>query len=410
MRKTLGQNLCTAAAILLLSLGAVAILFSSCMPRAARPRRISLLPPEADIRLPNRVSVDIAHSRPEFTVTATGPGRWLNADGVPVTGTSDGPWQLASRNGRLLLDGKPHDTEVLELRVEDGLFGIGSREYRGHLRVTALEDGRFIVRNDVATEDYLRSVVGREVYTSWHEQALLAQAVTARTYLIYALGGRDHLSRADMAYHGVGEEHPATDEAVRQTTGIIISYGGKILPAYFQSTCGGHTMPVEDFTDRLMPMEPLRGVDCNYCAISPQYRWDTRVPSRQVAAGLRASGLLSVDRVHSLVPTGRGVDGYATEIVVNGADPVGAYAFRGAVNRAMGGAVLKSVNFEVEKTGDAFLFQGAGYGHGVGLCQWGAEGMARAGHHWTEIIAHYYPGARLREVEGIQNSEFRRQN
>lgn len=394
MRRTLGQSVCIVLAIVLLTFGCMAMLFSSCIPRATRPLPYPLPLPPAPIALPTRVTVDLAHPDGTFDVACTGSARWYDAEGRPVGEPSSGPWKLASRSGKLLLDGTVRDTATLELRVEDGLFRIGSRSYRGRLRVSARPEGRFTVRNDVATVDYLRSVVGRESYTSWHDEALKAQAVIARTYLIYALGGRDYLTRADMAYHGVGEEHPATSAAVDATRGIILVYEGRILPAYFQSTCGGHTMAVEKFTDRVAPMQPLSGVTCNFCRISPHYRWEARISAVEIAGALRSSGLAQVDAVRSLQPQGRGEDGYATHLLVNGEQRVDAYAFR----RAVGESRLKTVNFEVSRDGDEFVFGGRGYGHGVGLCQWGSEGMARAGYNWQEILEHYYPGAKLRSV------------
>jgi stage II sporulation protein D len=277
----------------------------------------------------------------------------------------------------------------------DELFTLGRRTYRGTLRVGAREQGNLEVRNRVRAHDYLCSVVGREVYPEWDEHALMAQAVAARTYMIYALGSRHYLSGADMAYRGVESEHPSTTRAVERTRGIVLTYGGRILPAYFHSTCGGHTMAVERFADTVEPCDPLAGRPCAWCSRSPSFRWGARIKAEQIAVSLSQSGLARVQAVHSLTPLDKEPDGYARRMLVNGSADVNAYAFRLAV----GASRLKSTNFDVAARGDCFDFTGRGHGHGVGLCQWGAQGLAaEARLNWQEILEFYYPGAALRRA------------
>jgi stage II sporulation protein D len=120
------------------------------------------------------------------------------------------------------------------------------------------------------------------------------------------------------------------------------------------------------------------------------------VPAEEVARALAGRGLFS-GAVTNVRVTRRGVGGFATEVEVTGPGKrarLGAYAFRLAV----GAYRLQSTNFEVTPTATGFLFQGCGFGHGVGLCQWGAQGMAQAGWNYREILLHYYPGSRLVRV------------
>jgi stage II sporulation protein D len=111
-----------------------------------------------------------------------------------------------------------------------------------------------------------------------------------------------------------------------------------------------------------------------------------------VAAALANWGITSVTSIQI-----EGVDGagYAEDVLINGTVRMRAYSFRSA----LGPNLLRSTAFGVEAQGDAFKFSGRGWGHGVGLCQWGARGMAREGRGWQEILMHYYPGAEIAEPQ-----------
>jgi len=368
------------------------LLLSCCWGPPTLPLPHPLPLPLAPITVPLTVDVALPHRAPEFAVQCPGGGTWLDAAGEVLAASEAGPWRLTSTGGRLLLDGVPRETGVVVLKPSRRTFRLGEHAYRGQLRVSALPEGRFAVRNRVATEDYLCGVVGREVYPSWKPHALQAQAVAARTYMIYALTGRSYLTAADMAYWGVDGEHASTSNAVRSTRGIVLAYRGAILPAFFHSTCGGRTTSADKFSDTLAPIPPLSGVPCGWCAPSRTFRWRCRLRADRIRDALKRGGLADVQELTSLETLEAEPDGYARWILVNGQVRLGAYAFRSAV----GPGVLKSTNFVVTRTGDGFEFEGRGHGHGVGMCQWGAEGLARAGRNWQQILEHYYPGAEIR--------------
>jgi stage II sporulation protein D len=297
---------------------------------------------------------------------------------------------LSAADGTLTLDGERQPEGELELHPNDGLFRIAETTYRGRLRVRAGSEGELEAFNVLPPEDYLGSVVGSEMYSSWPLEALMAQAVAARTFMLYALRARGHLNTTDMAYKGVAGESDPAELATQLTRGIVLTHEGRILPAYFHSACGGRTVPVEEvFAEE--PLAPLGGVECGWCRQSPYYDWQARVPAALIAEALGDRG---IRQVRSLLTRGQGRAGNARFVVVNGEKRMTAAAFRLAV----GPDVVRSTRFSVTGTAEGYLFVGGGYGHGVGLCQWGAHGLAEAGAGWQEILRYYYPDAAVRKL------------
>ncbi len=391
--RTLGQKACIALAALVLAGGAVALLLSCCPMRRPLPV-VPVLPPAAPEvgPPPSLVRVRIHRRAEALTASCPGGGTWYGVADAErrLADLGAGPWRLGAAGGRLVLDGALQPEARLELLPNEGTFQVGERTYRGALIATAAEDGKLDLDNALPPEDYLRSVVGSEMYARWPLEALMAQAVAARTFMLYTCATRGYLTTVDMAYKGTSAESSATDLAVRLTEGIILTYQGRILHAYFHSTCGGQTTSVDKaFADE--PIPPLSGVPCTYCRQSPYYGWEAEL------AAARIPHLLDDERVkavHSIRPEGTAPDGVARYVVLNDEVRMAAGAFRLSV----GADLLRSARFTVQRRGGRFIFRGGGYGHGVGLCQWGARGLAEAGRTWRQILAHYYPGASLRQA------------
>jgi stage II sporulation protein D len=245
----------------------------------------------------------------------------------------------------------------------------------------------------VSLEDYLRSVVPSEMPASWPLDALMAQAVAARTYALYRLGAKGYakpwLTSADMAYKGAMAESPLTDRAVALTRDMVLTYRADIFPAFFHSSCGGATSSAASvFGDSACP---VRGVKCGWCSDSPYSHWVAYMSLSELAAKLSpwCSG-----RLETPVPVGRDEAGRVQSMLINRTERVRAADFRWAV----GPNVLRSTAFTIEKRDGGLEFIGRGWGHGVGLCQWGARGMARAGRDWRRILSYDYRGTRLARV------------
>jgi len=236
----------------------------------------------------------------------------------------------------------------------------------------------------------MRSVVGSEMYHSWPLNALMAQAVCARTFVVYAVSTKGSLSRLDLAYKGIAGEGRAPDLAVELTRGIVLTYNGRILPAFFHSTCGGRTASAAKIFGE-DPIPPLEGVPCDWCRQSSTYTWKAELKAADVAKSLKLAG---VREIRTIEPQQTEPDGYARFVLINGRERMDANAFRLRV----GPGAVKSTKFQVQRRGDRFVFEGHGFGHGAGLCQWGAFGMADAGRDWQQILGHYYPGAELQSL------------
>ncbi|HHY11748.1 MAG TPA: stage II sporulation protein D [Firmicutes bacterium] len=266
-------------------------------------------------------------------------------------------------------------------------------------------------------EDYVRNVVASEMPASFHPEALKAQAVLARTYAVRKMqvfGGAPSLpGKADVTSNpakdqawnpeqvikerwgiiGAWLNWPKIERAVRETQGLILTYKGMPAEAVYHSTCGGMTEAAKDVWGN--DVEYLQSVACSYCVSSPHYKVAKVILSSRAisdsmgrlgisvpASRVSQTGALAVT---SLSPTGR-----IKQISVNG-KAIRGVEFRSALE-------LKSTKFTWAVQGDNIVFQVAGYGHGVGLCQYGADGAAKAGRNFLEILAHYYPGTAAAQI------------
>jgi len=316
---------------------------------------------------------------------------------------------------------------------------LGERAYPGDLTLVAVADGggadapdaggqasggrRFDVVNRLGMERYLPGVLQRELYPNWEPAAFRAQAIAARSYAVFelALGGQRHFDLestvASQAYVGVAR-NPRAVEAVRATHGRVLRYDAdapRVLPAFYSSTCGGVRQDAwAAFRGEPTPQPaPLAGgTNGTWCSPSPQYRWeaierDRAALSRRLAEWgrehrhpLGGIGLLARVEVSRVGSSGRPASFRVTDDAGRSVG-VRAEAFRAGCNTHVPGLPelprhqrLRSTHMTVTVSGDTVrLGPGRGYGHGVGMCQWGAQGMAQRGYGENAILAHYYPGA-----------------
>ena len=369
---------CAAAAV-----ATVLTIILSCYP--AHPRRD--LSPDTPL-----VRARLASGTTTLRVSANSTGTWsVRETGRKILGGT-GPWKVEAWSGGIRIGGRTVFGSSLVLSAPESGFTLGDSTYPGRLVVRRGKSGLTAV-NTLSIERYLRGVVPSEMPALWPQDALAAQAVAARTFVLHKIrrnrGEPWNLEALDLAYTGTTRVHPAATRAIRQTEGMALTYEGDVFKAYFHSTCGGHTAPADKvFGDTDIP--PMQGVPCKWCRDSSYYSWQARMSSSKLASGLSSFG---IEKVSTIRAQGRGEDGHARAIRVNG-KKINANRFRLAV----GAQKLRSTNFTVEKRGGAFVFSGHGWGHGVGMCQWGAQGLARSGKGWRQILQHYYPGSSLRKV------------
>ena len=285
--------------------------------------------------------------------------------------------------------------------TSDRPLRINGREYPSPLEVVRNGEGLSVV-NEVLLEDYLPGVLRAEAGEKFPKEALRAQAVVARTYAAY-----QRQLNANKPYHIVastvhqqyaGRVPPTSPlwDAVRETTGQVLLWEGDVFPAFYHTESGGYTEdPRSVFAARNMP--GLRPVRCDFSAGSPHFYWNLDVRLSELAETLRRHGIQS-GTISAIDVTDRTPSLRASVVTVRG--DLGSVAIRGNdFRRMLGYDTFKSTLFAVALDGDWARFSGRGYGHGVGMCQWGAKGMAEQGYSARQILEYFYPGTTLGSLE-----------
>jgi len=329
------------------------------------------------------------------------------------------PAGIQVSNGEITIAGQSFtDEQLVILPDEPHVFNLNGSDYRGKLKLIVNPDGAsFDVINLVPPEPYLAGVVGAEMPGYWEMEALKAQAIAARTYCFYIKkrfgANRDwdlKQTAAHQVYRGMSAESAQIWDAVNQTKGQVLSCKQadgteEILPAYYSSTCGGHTENSRNvFGDSF---ETLIGVRCPYCQdvakpkffFWPMVQFDkANVTARLLERYPALKALGEITDVRSAGQTDHGDFVRLTNIKLTGStgksDFLRAEDFRLALDPS--GRKLRSAAFQIVELGAKWaFFSGRGWGHGVGLCQCGAEGMARKGQKAEQILAYYYPASKI---------------
>jgi stage II sporulation protein D len=301
-------------------------------------------------------------------------------------------WPLRAVGDRLWVDGREAGS-TLDLTSDAGIVWNG-RRYRGTLRLTA-RSGAVRVINVLDLESYLRGVVPAEMQASWPTEALKAQAVAARTYTLHHIdGGRDHDVCATVdcqVYRGWDAENPATDAAIAATAGEVLTYEGVFARTFYHADSGGVIASSAEVWGADLPyLQAFQDV----ANAGPHSVWTARLDARGTGAHLALAGVqignLVRLRVLETSLSGRVV---RAEVVGSAGRAVLEGALLRTQLRAWG---LKSTRFVM--TGDLTL-RGHGWGHGVGMSQYGARTLALAGHDYAQILGFYYPATVLQRLD-----------
>ncbi|HEV2260902.1 MAG TPA: SpoIID/LytB domain-containing protein [Candidatus Rubrimentiphilum sp.] len=280
--------------------------------------------------------------------------------------------------------------------VDAQTFIFAGRRYRGTASV--LPDTGEVV-STVPVEHYLYSVVSREMPRSWPAAALQAQAIVARTYVLQRSNpNRDYdlvPSEADQVYTGIDAETAATSAAVDTTAAQVLRFGNGFALIAYSSCCGGHTESSADAWGG-SPLPYLSGTQCTYCQDSQWYQWTQSIGLDRLSAAL-GNKLAPAGDVQSISLDEIDQSGRARFWSFSGANG-SAQVKASDVRRALGVRVLPSLLVrKVSIDGSAVSIEGGGLGHGVGLCQWGARGLALTGADEKAILAFYFPGTLIAE-------------
>jgi len=272
--------------------------------------------------------------------------------------------------------------------------------YSGSLEVLKDKNGLYVIKN-VPFEEYIEGVVASEIGLDWEIEALKAQAVISRTYAMFFknrnAGNRFHITSSirHQVYKGENRD-PLIAYAVKATKGEVLTYKNMPIKAFFHATCVGKTEHPDEVWEESLPY--LRSVECNGNN-SPYDSWQRTFSKAEIAAALGTGSIKDLS-IASYTATGR----VKTVRIIAGGNRTG-HSGREVkatdLRKLLGYKELPSTNFSLTIKGGDIIFAGKGYGHGVGLSQWGALEMARQGKKYREILSHYYPGTALKNSDAL---------
>lgn len=305
----------------------------------------------------------------------------------------------STQDGRILFNGTAKSLP-LRLYPGKGYISMNGRAYHGFIRVYE-EGGGIMAVNELGLESYVAGIINNEVSSKWPMEVLKAQAVASRTYALY----RKQRSRTGtydiegsvlgQVYSGKSGEDLRSVRAVWECKGEILTYRGEPALTVYHSNAGGVTDSAKDIWGRDYPY--LKSVASPYDVGATWYSWDFEVSPLSFKGLLNGAGV-GVGTPVSITVEKTTAAGRATRLKI--VDDLGSAFFLSGeeLRKIIGYGVLRSTRFTVEKKEDVFKFKGNGSGHGVGLSQWGAKGMAENGYSYREILDYYYPGTVLERL------------
>jgi stage II sporulation protein D len=313
--------------------------------------------------------------------------------------------KLSKNQKHLLVNGNVYPTSRLYFRggsQPSDPIQYGSALYRGALKVSVTNDG-LLVTNVIPLEQYLQGMLAGEMSPSWEIEALKAQAIAARTYALYMIQHPKskfydlEKGTGDQVYLGADGESIRVRAAVEATRNQVITLNNHPVKTYFHSRCGGATEPATQVWNKLE--NSSQSVPCPYCRKFP-YPWKSSLKTREFLQILRIpeEGLkkfkISIGK--------RTLSGRVKEIAIE-SEKEKHLINSEELRHLLGYSQIKSTHFDLSVHQDEITFQGVGAGHGVGMCQWGAQFLAKQGKNYREILSHYYPNFELQRPQLVTN-------
>ena len=378
--------------------------------------KLALQPPPGVARLPGVRGLLTPEAVTTASLQVDGPFRISPMGSQQVLLRLD---RLAKTTVTLTANGFRLGTQVLPApRLEvvpdgEGAAWVGDREYRGKIQLIRQPGGKVLIINAVPLEDYIGGVVDSEMPREFGTEARKAQAVVARSYALAQMQtARKNGALYDLyattrsqKYHGrryvagdgrlLAGDSADSRQIAYETAGMVCTDHGHLFCTYYSAVCGGSTSLGSDFFSDAAP--PHQSVACEWCSESPLYQWEATVTNAVLQTKIQKYWTSQQSKFGTLqsltigpVPHAGGV----AEVEMSDGKQklkMPATLFR----RIVGTSDLYSHHFTIERDGTSWVFKGAGHGHGVGLCQWGARGLAKTGKNFVEILGHYYPGSQV---------------
>lgn len=326
----------------------------------------------------------------------------------PVSYYIESPLHITPSENGLKIGGENYPYPYLKFHSLHQTLSLAGKKFEGNLEIRRLNEKKLMVLNELPLETYLIGLVHGEINANWPKEAIKAQVVAARTYALYRQAKRKQAgdvprmgnvpydleaSTADQVYVGSqGEKDSPVKEAIAETEGEVLWFLG-LYPAYFHSACGGQTETVgnvwgkkETSAARLDP----------FCQHSPYQNWELTLSPKTFLQklknhGLEGSKLKSIFLEHHETSP-------RNALVMIETNQMTLFLAATELRRILGYDQLKSTWFAADTTPRKIIFKGNGYGHGVGLCQWGTKAQAEAGKTYRQILEFYYPKAVVKKI------------
>jgi stage II sporulation protein D len=296
----------------------------------------------------------------------------------------------------------------------DAIVKINGIRYRGKIQVSSSNNSIDLI-NIVNLEDYVKGVMSREMplgKNNENYEALKALAVCVRTYAIRKTkDGKVYFDlyddTHDQVYGGVDAENPLSNKAAEETENLILKYKSQPALLYYHSTCGGYTESSENvFTQDPVPyLISIKDGDEPYCKISPRFQWEEVYTKDEIISRLKDYSLLDNTNyeLEDISINSKFESGRVAELEIKVVDDQGEQKtlllkgneIRSILRTADGNNILWSTMFDLSIKSNSVVLTGKGFGHGVGLCEWGAIALSRKGWNYKEILGHYYPGTNI---------------
>jgi stage II sporulation protein D len=353
----------------------------------------------------NTVRVRLWHLHPTTKLKLTAEsGRAQYRKCAKCTATSFTALALSGAGSQILIEGDK--ATAAELRVS-GVFVITTANgppLRADFPIDVrARDGKLLLTAVMPMDEYVAGVLAGETGNFKSDETLKAMAVTARTYALHfgarhAVDGFDFCDSTHCQNLRLGDVTPRLRKIVESTAGEVLWYDGEPAATYYHANCGGTTEDGRYILGNDEQRAPyLKQHSDTYCVRSSNNRWRSEVSTEELKRALTAEGVSVPGHIHEAAVAQRTASGRVEFLTVTGSHgiTVPGLTFRSAVGRNIGWDRLKSNWYDLRVDGDRVMFNGRGSGHGVGLCQVGAEVMGEEGKSYREILAFYYPGTRL---------------
>ncbi|MBI1871528.1 MAG: SpoIID/LytB domain-containing protein [Chlamydiae bacterium] len=291
------------------------------------------------------------------------------------------------------VNGQVLKQKVIVLTSETEILKVQGKDYRGKILGVLDEKRGFLVINQLPLESYLRGVVGSEMPRGAPLESLMAQAIAARTFA-YAHQLKNAKQPFDLdrpsssqAYQGIKGESALTDQAIQETMGTVLVYRGKIFTSFFHHCCGGYTVKAKEvWPDISEKIPPARS--CKPCQEKPGVEWKFKITCSEFRQILLSHHFPIPETFSAILH--RDLETKRIESIEVANQSIPARELR----KYLGHTRLKSTIFWLKISEDQMEFSGKGWGHGVGLCQYGAIALAEKGSSFQEILGYYYPKAK----------------